>query len=198
MPYEGSNASKMRVGDVEGTICQALRNAPLVVHDCGLQVAALGDYPGPYTKYVNYKLGTRGLLALLAGEGDRRAGWDEAVVYVDAAGRASGLRLFVHRCRLASSGVSSPYCLLMVHLYTTAAAAATAALRAAAGGDLPRDLVVRPWAAAPCTPSCPPRNTRGWWRRTRRGSICECRGPSGRWGACLCRATLGAWSAWRT
>ena len=32
---------------------------------------------------------TRGLLALLAGEADRRAGWDEAVVYVDAAGRAS-------------------------------------------------------------------------------------------------------------
>ena len=50
---------------MEGSIWQALLNAPLVVHDCGLQVAALDDYPGPYTKYVNYKLGMRGRGLLL-------------------------------------------------------------------------------------------------------------------------------------
>ena len=44
---------------------------PLVVHDCGLCVAALGDWPGPYTKNANDKLGTEGLLRLLDGVTDR-------------------------------------------------------------------------------------------------------------------------------
>ena len=59
---------------------------PLVVHDCGLCVAALNDFPGPFTKFVNYKLGTQGLLALLRDEEDRRAGWADAIVYVDELG----------------------------------------------------------------------------------------------------------------
>ena len=61
---------------------------PLVVHDCGLCVAALGDWPGPYTKNANDKLGTEGLLRLLDGVTDRRAGWDDTIVYVDGDGDA--------------------------------------------------------------------------------------------------------------
>lgn len=61
---------------------------PLVVHDCGLCVAALGDWPGPYTKNANDKLGTEGLLRLLDGVTDRRAGWDDTIVYVDGDGHA--------------------------------------------------------------------------------------------------------------
>ena len=58
---------------------------PLVVR-CGLCVAALGDWPGPYTKNANDKLGTEGLLRLLDGVTDRRAGWDDTIVYVDGDG----------------------------------------------------------------------------------------------------------------
>ena len=61
----------------------------LVVHDCGLCVAALGDWPGPYTRNANGKLGTRGLLRLLEGESDRRAGWDDTIVFVDGNGAAT-------------------------------------------------------------------------------------------------------------
>ena len=59
---------------------------PLVVHDCGLVVRALNDWPGPYTKDANYKLGTEGLMALLADVEDRAAGWDDVIAYVDDAG----------------------------------------------------------------------------------------------------------------
>ena len=69
---------------------------PLVVHDCGLVVRALNDWPGPYTKDANYKLGTSGLLALLAGVDDRTAGWDDTIVYVDAHGAS---RAFVPETR---------------------------------------------------------------------------------------------------
>jgi XTP/dITP diphosphohydrolase len=66
----------------------AVLKRPLVVHDCGLTIAALGDWPGPYTKNANDKLGTEGLLKLLAGVEDRRAGWDDTIVYVDENGEA--------------------------------------------------------------------------------------------------------------
>jgi len=66
----------------------AVLKEPLVVHDCGLCVAALGDWPGPYTKNANDKLGTEGLLKLLHGVTDRRARWDDTIVYVDSHGDA--------------------------------------------------------------------------------------------------------------
>ena len=43
---------------------------------------------GPYTKNANDKLGTEGLLRLLDGVTDRRAGWDDTIVYVDGDGVA--------------------------------------------------------------------------------------------------------------
>ena len=66
----------------------AVLKEPLVVHDCGLCVAALRDWPGPYTKNANDKLGTEGLLKLLDGVTDRRARWDDTIVYVDRHGDA--------------------------------------------------------------------------------------------------------------
>ncbi|ACO63970.1 predicted protein, partial [Micromonas commoda] len=61
---------------------------PLLIHDCGLCCAALKDAPGPYTKYFNFTVGTAGLLALMRDHQDRRAGWDDAIVYIDASGHA--------------------------------------------------------------------------------------------------------------
>jgi non-canonical purine NTP pyrophosphatase (RdgB/HAM1 family) len=61
---------------------------PLLIHDCGLCCAALKDAPGPYTKYFNFSVGTEGLLALMRDQEDRRAGWDDAIVYIDENGHA--------------------------------------------------------------------------------------------------------------
>ena len=59
---------------------------PLLIHDCGLCCAALKDAPCPYTKYFNFSVGTEGLLALMRDQEDRRAGWDDAIVYIDENG----------------------------------------------------------------------------------------------------------------
>tara|TARA_B110000977_G_scaffold10596_1_gene13864 strand:+ start:7307 stop:8119 length:813 start_codon:yes stop_codon:yes gene_type:complete len=66
---------------------------PLLVHDCGLCIASLNDWPGPYTKNVNDKLGTDGLLRLLEGETDRQARWDDTIVFVDESGHATTFQL---------------------------------------------------------------------------------------------------------
>lgn len=81
----------LEVAQVKARAAYAILGKPLVVHDCGLCVAALNDFPGPMTKYANYRIGTEGLLALLRDEEDRRAGWADAVVYVDGDG---GMRSF--------------------------------------------------------------------------------------------------------
>ena len=47
--------------------CAVLKN------DTGLYVEALGGFPGPYTHYVDEKLGEDGLLKLLEGEENRNA-----------------------------------------------------------------------------------------------------------------------------
>lgn len=60
---------------------------PLIVHDCGLVCAALKDFPGPATKYANYTIGTEGLLNLMREKEDRRAGWADVIVHVDANGK---------------------------------------------------------------------------------------------------------------
>jgi len=54
----------------------------VVVHDCGLCVAALDGFPGPYTKDFNLRVGGDGLRALLDWKraSDRRACWDETLV----------------------------------------------------------------------------------------------------------------------
>jgi XTP/dITP diphosphohydrolase len=57
--------------------CAALKN------DTGLYVEALGGFPGPYTHYVDEKLGEDGLLKLLENEENRNACFIEAFAYCE-------------------------------------------------------------------------------------------------------------------
>ena len=57
--------------------CTVLKN------DTGLFVEALGGFPGPYTHYVDEKLGENGLLKLLEGEENRKACFIEAYAYCE-------------------------------------------------------------------------------------------------------------------
>ena len=57
--------------------CTVLKN------DTGLYVEALGGFPGPYTHYVDEKLGENGLLKLLEGEENRNACFIEAFAYCE-------------------------------------------------------------------------------------------------------------------
>lgn len=57
--------------------CTVLKN------DTGLYVDALGGFPGPYTHYVDDKLGEDGLLKLLKGEKNRKACFIEAFAYCE-------------------------------------------------------------------------------------------------------------------
>lgn len=57
--------------------CTVLKN------DSGLFVEALGGFPGPYTKYVDEKLGEDGLLKLLEGIENRKACFIEAFAYCE-------------------------------------------------------------------------------------------------------------------
>ena len=57
--------------------CAVLKN------DTGLYVEALGGFPGPYTHYVDEKLGEDGLLKLLEGVENRKACFIEAFAYCE-------------------------------------------------------------------------------------------------------------------
>lgn len=57
--------------------CTVLKN------DTGLYVEALGGFPGPYTHYVDEKLGEDGLLKLLENEENRNACFMEAFAYCE-------------------------------------------------------------------------------------------------------------------
>ena len=57
--------------------CAVLKN------DTGLYVDALGGFPGPYTHYVDERLGEDGLLKLLEGVDNRNACFMEAFAYCE-------------------------------------------------------------------------------------------------------------------
>lgn len=57
--------------------CAVLKN------DTGLYVEALGGFPGPYTHYVDEKLGEDGLLKLLEEVENRKASFIEAFAYCE-------------------------------------------------------------------------------------------------------------------
>ena len=57
--------------------CSVLKN------DTGFFVEALGGFPGPYTHYVDDKLGEDGILKLLDGVDNRRAYFKEAYAYCE-------------------------------------------------------------------------------------------------------------------
>ncbi|MDD4187150.1 MAG: non-canonical purine NTP pyrophosphatase [Bacilli bacterium] len=52
-------------------------------NDTGLFVEALGGFPGPYTHYVDEKLGEDGILKLLENEDNRNACFIEAFAYCE-------------------------------------------------------------------------------------------------------------------
>jgi len=52
-------------------------------NDTGLYVDALGGFPGPYTHYVDEKIGESGLLKLLENESNRKAQFVEAFAYCE-------------------------------------------------------------------------------------------------------------------
>ena len=55
----------------------------MLKNDTGLYVEALGGFPGPYTHYVDEKLGEDGLLKLLKGVDNRNACFIEAFAYCE-------------------------------------------------------------------------------------------------------------------
>ena len=57
--------------------CTVLKN------DTGLYVEALGGFPGPYTHYVDERLGEDGLLKLMEGEENRNECFIEAFAYCE-------------------------------------------------------------------------------------------------------------------
>lgn len=57
--------------------CDVLKN------DSGLFVDELGGFPGPYTHYVDDKLGEDGILKLLDGVENRKAHFEEVLAYVE-------------------------------------------------------------------------------------------------------------------
>lgn len=57
--------------------CSVLKN------DTGLYVEALGGFPGPYTHYVDEKLGEDGILKLLENKENRNACFMEAFAYCE-------------------------------------------------------------------------------------------------------------------
>lgn len=63
----------------------------LIVDDTAFAVEALGGFPGPYAAYVLDTIGYPGILKLLGGEENRRAWFETAIAYADAAGT---IRLF--------------------------------------------------------------------------------------------------------
>lgn len=57
--------------------CAVLKN------DTGLHIDALGGFPGPYTHYVDEKIGEDGILKLLEGIENRKAHFIECFAYCD-------------------------------------------------------------------------------------------------------------------
>ena len=60
-----------------------LLQKPVVVHDSGLVIKQLKDFPGPYTKYVSQTIGCTGILKLLERKSDRLCGFSACLVFVD-------------------------------------------------------------------------------------------------------------------
>eukprot|EP01062_Namystynia_karyoxenos_P046288 TRINITY_DN34637_c0_g1_i2.p1 TRINITY_DN34637_c0_g1~~TRINITY_DN34637_c0_g1_i2.p1 ORF type:complete len:247 (+),score=65.34 TRINITY_DN34637_c0_g1_i2:77-742(+) len=67
---------------------------PVLVQDSGLIVEALGDFPGPYTKYVLATIGVPGLLRLMEGRTgeQRKAGFANCLCFCAAEGQVRCFR----------------------------------------------------------------------------------------------------------
>lgn len=58
-------------------------NMPVLKNDSGLCIESLGGFPGPYTRYIDEKLGEDGILKLLEGKENRKACFIEAFAYCE-------------------------------------------------------------------------------------------------------------------
>ncbi len=56
---------------------------PVLVSDVGMEINALGGFPGPYTKYVDGKLPPEKILAMMSDESDRSAAIVDALAFCD-------------------------------------------------------------------------------------------------------------------
>lgn len=61
--------------------------APVLVEDGGFVIEALNGFPSVYTKYALKTIGAAGILKLLAGQNNRRAGFTSCAGYIDEQGK---------------------------------------------------------------------------------------------------------------
>lgn len=61
-------------------------NRIVLSEDAGFFVDALGGFPGPYSAYAHQTLGTRGILKLMQGEGNRHASFRATLAYCEPGG----------------------------------------------------------------------------------------------------------------
>ncbi|MFH0955221.1 MAG: non-canonical purine NTP pyrophosphatase [Candidatus Micrarchaeota archaeon] len=61
---------------------------PVLVQDSGLEICALNGFPGPFAKYAEQTLGTKGILKLLKGVKNRKAVWTDAIAYCKPNGKS--------------------------------------------------------------------------------------------------------------
>ncbi len=59
---------------------------PIIVEDSGLFIDALNGFPGPYSAFAYHKIGSEGILKLMAGEKNRGAKFISAIGYADKNG----------------------------------------------------------------------------------------------------------------
>jgi len=59
------------------------KNKPIVIEDSGLFIAALNDFPGPYSSFVFKKIGCDGILKLMEGKSQRNARFISVIGYKD-------------------------------------------------------------------------------------------------------------------
>ncbi|MEJ2271967.1 MAG: XTP/dITP diphosphatase [Candidatus Bathyarchaeota archaeon] len=65
------------------SVQDAVKNCglPIFVEDAGLFVEALGGFPGPYSKYVYKKIGSKGVLKLMDNVQNRRAHFQSVIAF---------------------------------------------------------------------------------------------------------------------
>jgi XTP/dITP diphosphohydrolase len=63
--------------------CAESLKKPVIVEDSGLFIEALNGFPGPYSSYVQKTIGNKGILKLMEGVENRKAGYRSYVSYCE-------------------------------------------------------------------------------------------------------------------
>jgi XTP/dITP diphosphohydrolase len=77
-----------------GAVYEATGRRPVFVEDSGLFITALNGFPGPYSAWVQKKLGNAGILRLMDGVAERGAMFEACIAYNDG----KGVRAFHGKC----------------------------------------------------------------------------------------------------